>query len=231
MGHLTIVRHGQASFHDANYDNLSTLGREQARELGAWWVAMGRSWDRVYVGPKKRHHQTMEEVAKVYKSNGKAFPRPEFLEEFNEHQGATVVRHVMARENHPNIVDGKLKAKSADSVKDYFSHYQRITRSWANGDIHVPEYESWQAFRDRVHSGIELVRRNGSHRAVIFSSGGPVAVSAGYALNLNHETILEMSWHVRNGATAEFLFTKDRFTLVTFNAIPHFNYPRLQTLI
>ena len=39
MGTLYLVRHGQASFGAANYDQLSPRGLEQSQRLGAYWRA------------------------------------------------------------------------------------------------------------------------------------------------------------------------------------------------
>ena len=38
MGVMTLVRHGQASLFAENYDELSALGRDQARLLGEFWA-------------------------------------------------------------------------------------------------------------------------------------------------------------------------------------------------
>ena len=36
MGNLTLIRHGQASFGEKDYDNLSDLGRKQGHLLGEY---------------------------------------------------------------------------------------------------------------------------------------------------------------------------------------------------
>ena len=41
MGTLYLVRHGQASFGAADYDNLSELGHRQAVRLGEYWRERG----------------------------------------------------------------------------------------------------------------------------------------------------------------------------------------------
>ena len=41
MARLTVVRHGQASYLAKNYDELSPLGRRQARLLGEYEVMNG----------------------------------------------------------------------------------------------------------------------------------------------------------------------------------------------
>jgi hypothetical protein len=40
---------------------------------------------------------------------------------------------------------------------------------------------------------------------------------------------LEVNWRVRNCSLTEFVFTKDRFTLDSFNALPHLENPALWT--
>ena len=70
MGQLVLVRHAQASFFGASYDELSALGREQAAALGEHWARHGVAYDRVYVGPRRRHRQTYDLVAAAYRERG-----------------------------------------------------------------------------------------------------------------------------------------------------------------
>ena len=81
MSLLFIVRHGQASFHADDYDQLSTLGMEQARQLALLWAEQNLSFDHVCVGPRRRHRQTMEAVAAVYRDRGLKWPKPVKLPE------------------------------------------------------------------------------------------------------------------------------------------------------
>ena len=54
MSVLLLVRHGQASFGAADYDQLSSLGEEQSRLLGASLAARGVRPDLVLRGSMKR---------------------------------------------------------------------------------------------------------------------------------------------------------------------------------
>ncbi|NBR82040.1 MAG: histidine phosphatase family protein, partial [Betaproteobacteria bacterium] len=56
MGTLTLVRHGQASFGAANYDQLSTVGELQSARLGAYLAQQSLRFDAVYHGSLQRHH-------------------------------------------------------------------------------------------------------------------------------------------------------------------------------
>ena len=59
MGHLYLVRHGQASLGAADYDQLSALGAQQSQRLGEHWRAQGITFDAVITGTMKRHAQTL----------------------------------------------------------------------------------------------------------------------------------------------------------------------------
>ena len=55
---LTLVRHGQASFGGANYDELSDLGHRQSRILGEHWHRLGKRFDALYSGELRRQRDT-----------------------------------------------------------------------------------------------------------------------------------------------------------------------------
>ena len=57
MGTLLLIRHGQASYGEADYDRLSTRGHEQAKALGRFLAT--QRVDHVFVGPLRRHQQTL----------------------------------------------------------------------------------------------------------------------------------------------------------------------------
>src|ERR1700756_1497898 len=58
MSTLFLVRHGQASFLERNYDKLSTKGETQARMLGEYWAGLNLQFDCVYSGPRVRQRET-----------------------------------------------------------------------------------------------------------------------------------------------------------------------------
>ena len=91
MSLLTLVRHAQASFHADNYDELSPLGREQARMLGEFW-APSLDFDEVYCGPRVRQRQTAEIVGLVYAMAGRKWPEPVILAELDEYDFGNLLR-------------------------------------------------------------------------------------------------------------------------------------------
>ena len=62
MGTLYLVRHGQASFGEDDYDQLSELGRKQSVRLGEYFAQKGVAFDALIAGTLNRHKQTLEGI-------------------------------------------------------------------------------------------------------------------------------------------------------------------------
>ena len=79
MGTLYLVRHGQASFGAADYDQLSELGTRQCRALGEWFAARGIGFEAVLRGTLCRHVQSLARLrpaAGARLARGPAMPAP-----------------------------------------------------------------------------------------------------------------------------------------------------------
>ena len=83
MSVLTLVRHGQASFDSDDYDQLSDLGKQQARLLGKHWADQRLCIDRVYTGPRVRQKQTAEFAGNDYQQAGFVWPQPILLQDLD----------------------------------------------------------------------------------------------------------------------------------------------------
>lgn len=234
MSVLRVIRHGQASYFDDDYDALSPIGWEQARSLGRHWLAQDLGVDRVIMGPRRRHRETMEAVAEVFRDHGREWPEPELMGELDEHSGQQIVDLTLPEwiGERPEL-EG-LAEKTPENLRLYFRIFREITIRWVRDELGTPDgLECWQGFRARVTRGLERILGGSgrSHDVAVFTSGGPVATAAGLALDLADEKVLELSWRVRNTAHAELLFSEDGVTLDTFNANPHLTEPRLVTYI
>jgi len=237
MSFLFLVRHGQASFDGDDYDQLSARGLEQSRQLGLHWAGLNVVFDNVFVGPRRRHWQTLDAVAAVYRERGLNWPQPVELLELDEHSGQDVLSRslpeLMQRDPVIREMKEKLRKDSNTAQRDYLLLFQKVTRMWVRRELSLPNLEAWHEFRARVNQGIaKMTGASGSKKNVVaFSSGGPAAAAMGLALGIDDEKTLELSWVVRNAAYAEFLFSRGRFSLVTFNAVPHLTGRELLTYI
>jgi len=237
MSLLFIVRHGQASFHADDYDQLSTRGVEQARLLAVHWADLNLSFDHVYVGPRRRHGQTMDAVATVYRERRLNWPEPVNLPELDEHCGVDVLMRslpdLMRRDPAIREMKEKWRKDSDNAQRDFMRLYQKVTRMWVRRELRLPDLEAWHEFRDRVSRGLAKIAEGTSSkkRVVAFSSAGPVAAAMGVALGLDDEKTFELSWTVRNSAYTEFQFSRGRFSVMAFNAVAHLTKPHLLTFI
>jgi broad specificity phosphatase PhoE len=237
MGILYIVRHGQASFLEENYDKLSALGDAQARILGEYWAERRIVFDRVCVGPCERQKDTAKRVRAVYYEAGLNFPEPLILPEFDEYQGEAVLRGSLPLllENDPRIRDLYATFQSATSTAAKRASFQKlfeaIVSDWVRGVIRLEGVETWLEFCARVNSGLVKFLAAGSHgeRVAIFTSGGPIAVATQRALHLSPESTLQMTWMSRNSSWSEFLYSAGRFTLSSFNIHGHIADPAMLT--
>ena len=230
MSILFLVRHGQASFLERNYDKLSAKGEQQSRMLGEYWAGLKLGFDRVYSGPKVRQRETARIVGEAYKIAGLPWPEPVVLAEFDEFQAEVVMERTLPQliESDSDIRRMHQAFKDAQTRPEQFKTFQQIFEvvigRWADGKLPLEGIEPWADFSARVQRGLARFPENGNRgqRIAIFSSGGPVGVAMQKALDLSTEATLKAAWMVRNCSYSEFLFSAGRFTLSSYNATPHF---------
>jgi broad specificity phosphatase PhoE len=237
MSRLFLVRHGQASFLERNYDKLSAKGEEQARILGHYWAGLNTCFDRVYSGPKVRQRETARIAGEAYKATGLNWPEPTVLQEFDEFQAEAVMERSL-----PELVETDSEIKKMNELfrqaqtrpeqfKTFQAMFEVIIGRWAGGKLPLEGIEPWSDFSARVQQGLNGLSTNGNggQNIAIFSSGGPVGVAMQHALDLSTESTLKAAWMVRNCSFSEFLFSPGRFTLSSYNNTPHFTNPEFLT--
>lgn len=237
MSVLTVVRHGQASFMAANYDKLSPLGERQAALLGEHWLAAGVVFDQIHYGPAERQIRTGEIIGDLYRKAGRPWPEPAVHPDLDEYPAEAVVRRFLPelQARHPHLAALVRELPSATDFRDKQRLFDRLLREvsqrWLEGEVSSPDIPSWGAFCDRVEQAVGRITAGApkSARVAVFTSGGPTAATARIALNLSHESTLELTWSPRNSSFSEFLFTAGRFSMSSFNETPHLPDPSLLT--
>jgi len=237
MSAICVVRHGQASFLAENYDRLSPLGERQARLLGEHWLGERIAFDQIYYGPAERQIRTGEIIGDLFRKAGAAWPAPVIDPELDEFPAETVVRRflpeLMAR--HPHLAASVDEFQRTTEFRPKQRLFDRVLREvsqrWMAGEVGAPDIPSWKDFCHRVEGAVGRIRAAApkSSQVAVFTSGGPTAATARVALSLSYEATLELTWSPRNASVSEFLSTRDRFSLSTFNATPHLTDPSLVT--
>ena len=223
MGTLYLIRHGQASFGATDYDDLSELGRRQARVLGRFLAGAGIRFDACWSGSLRRQHQTALETAESYRQAGMAMPRPSENPVLDEYDYETVLRTLI-----PIILEEEPAfAKAVDDMLSDRQMFQnvfgRVMTRWASGRDNLDALPSWEGFCSRAAAGIQDMLNGcpGGGHVAVFTSGGPIAAMVGRVLGLAPETAIALSWQLVNASITRFKFSRGRTGLDTFNEKGH----------
>ena len=222
MSTLLFIRHAQASFGADDYDQLSELGYAQADHLAEWFKNQPRQPDRIICGPCKRHYQSAEATLRLWPET---LQDPEIIEERDEFDAFQLFGWLMQRDDDPrceqlrNLMLNRHKGNGRELGK----LLEALTLEWARGEFVVPNMPTWAETRKRMKTGIQKIRtsiRSGEHVAV-FTSGGPVGVAIGHALDLSDEKTMKMCWAVYNASINRFFVSGSEFNLDSINDLPH----------
>ncbi len=227
MSELILIRHGQASFGEDNYDELSDLGRFQATHLGRYWRGAGWEFDRIFAGPRDRQVETARVVGDVMRDEGRAWPETAVLRGFDEHHIDQLLMNEAGSElrkqaDIARLLEELQQAQNAtDRQKKYHRVFEAVTHRWIQGD--TLGIESWSQFQTRVAAALqEVISQVGrGKRVAVFTSVGPITVILQRALACSDRVSLQTGWRLNNCSLTSFLFSGDRLTLDGFNATPH----------
>ncbi|MFM8865635.1 MAG: histidine phosphatase family protein [Limnohabitans sp.] len=213
MGTLYLVRHGQASFGEDDYDRLSPLGHRQARRLGEYlrgrFAREGVQIDTVLMGSLTRHRETWEGLAQ-----GAGWSHaPRVWPGLNEYDSEALIRAI-----HPEPL---AKPDTPELYRHHFRLLRDALKAWMDGRTQPQGMPTYAGFVSGVEAALDHVRQNCSGHALIVSSGGPISTAVGRVLGTPPETTIELNLRIRNTALTEFAFTPKRHMLVSYNTLPH----------
>jgi broad specificity phosphatase PhoE len=223
MSMLYLIRHGQASFGQDNYDKLSPMGVAQAGILGEHLLDMRVFPDAVYSGRMSRQLDTAREARERYAARGVAMPEPTVLDGLNEFDTTAVITTQikdMLRED-PSL-EGHLSRMYQD--KESFKRvFEGAMLRWVSGDLDRPGTETWAEFTGRVTGALtRIMEEQGKGRTVfVFTSGGPIAASLQLVLSLSPEKAIRHNWQIVNSSYTKYMYNAGRITMAGFNCTAH----------
>jgi broad specificity phosphatase PhoE len=237
MSSLILVRHGQASFFAANYDELSEVGREQSRLLGEYWTRRGLALDPVYTGPRTRQRQTAELVGAGHIQAGRHWCTPVEDPELDEYDIGGLVHRLAPELARQDRAFAELLAQyqqctdNTSRARSFQRAFEVLTRHWMAAADSLAGIETWPMFRARVERCVRRIQAETERgrRVALFTSGGFIGTVVQLATAAPDRMALEFSWRIRNCSVSELVFTRDRLTLEGFNAVPHLESPELWT--
>mgnify|MGYP002385737227 CR=1 FL=1 len=210
MGTLYLVRHGQASFGEADYDRLSPRGHQQSLRLGEYFASRGVTFDAVVTGTLRRHAETYAGIAKGLGQTLQPLPWPGL----NEYDSEAVIATI-----HPDKLE---KPTSPEMVRHHFRLLRDGLSQWMAGVVSPRGMPSYSDFVAGINGALDHVRKEHFGKSVLLvSSGGPISTAVGQVLGTSAEATIELNLRIRNSSVTEFAFTPKRHMLVTYNTLPH----------
>ena len=239
MSSIYLVRHGQAGTRDA-YDRLSDLGRRQAKLLGEYLAGQRLVFSAAYTGSMRRQQETAFEVQAVYQQMEVEFPEVVNRQEWDEFNLDQIYREIAPRmsaddlgfrqqyeamQRDVRLSDGE---QAAAVHRRWLPCDSQIVNAWISGKYPY-QGESWDAFRQRVASGLKV--QNGTHKTnlIVFTSAMPVAIWTGLALDISDHRIMRLAGVLQNSSYSVLRLKADDLRLLTFNAAPHLIDDSLRT--
>lgn len=219
MGAIYLIRHGQASFGKADYDQLSEKGWRQAALLGAALNARLRQVDAAYSGTLARHRQTADECLQNAR-----FPLTLQADaRFNEFDhDEIIIRHKPLYKNRLLMMADL--AKTLNPRREFQAMFADAVERWVSG-AHDAEYtETWPAFRARCVAAVQtLIADLGrSKTALVFTSGGPITAICQHLLQLPDEHAFRLNWTLTNCGVTKLIYGERGLYLSTLNEHSHF---------
>ncbi len=209
MGNLYLVRHGQASFGAANYDQLSPLGHQQCLRLGQHLRGKGLQFEAVITGTLQRHAQSYAAISEGLQCAA----QPLCLPGLNEYDSAAVIAAV-----HPEPL---ARADTPELYQHHFRLLRQGLKKWMAGAVQPQGMPTHRDFVAGVAGALDHVLRQHQGDVLLVSSGGPISTAVCHIMGSPAEVMIDLNMRMRNSAITEFAFTPKRHMLVGYNALPH----------
>lgn len=218
MPTILLVRHGQASFGAADYDELSPTGFEQAAAVAEHLAARGLDVRRIVSGQLRRQRDTAAAAASVFGHEPVIDPR------WAEYPMDEIVATYSPTHARASVTEPDQRA----SADEYQRLLEQALAAWiAAGDGHGM-CESWPAFAARVRAALDELAADLSAgvSATVFTSGGVIAALCVALLELPASAMISFNRVAVNTGITKLVSGRRGVTLVSFNDHSHLEQSR-----
>jgi broad specificity phosphatase PhoE len=228
-----MIRHGQASFGEDNYDRLSPIGVQQSKIVARHLSKLKKSFDAVYCGTMERQIRTAQELIECYTALKISASELVQFPAFDEYDSLAVWESLI-----PQIIEEN-PSLSQDLEKIYIDKksfqklFQEVMHRWISEEFDTPGPPKWSDFQKRVWQGLkDIMDRHGSKkRLAVFTSGGPISAAIQWAMGISDQMTMSISWQIMNGSITRFKYNDRGIALSGFNDIAHLELERNKKLL
>ena len=224
MATIYLVRHGQASFGQQDYDKLSPIGEQQAQITGEWLKTIGRPISLFGCGTLFRQQQTLSGIYEGMKHvETAATPKPDLvLSGLNELDVDDIILSAYPEFSCRRQLDLHVIQK-ANPSQAFFEMYRDALAQWAADDSPHTYKEGWQAFKERTLNAVLTTVRElqDNQSALLVSSAGVIANIVLQILGVPDANAYQINRHIRNASITTIEARKGRLGLHGFNNYAH----------
>lgn len=224
MSTLYLIRHGQASFGQQNYDQLSAMGEKQAEHLGRTLSSRLDGFQFVQLGTMKRHYQTASACLAAF-SPGSIPLEPDWQrsEGWNEYDHQDIMTQLNPLFATPQGVEKHVRAQP-DPKAFFETLFNEAMARWMSGKHDSDYVESWRDYQNRIMASMKTATSLGEKkdRVAVFTSGGPISVVSQALLGVPAENIMALNWTLVNCGVTKLVSTPNRLFVSSLNEHTHF---------
>ncbi|MCD1279012.1 MAG: histidine phosphatase family protein [Psychrobacter sp.] len=241
MTTILLARHGQASFGQENYDQLSELGGIQAQLLGQHYATTQRRIDAIFTGSLVRQRDSAQHFWERYQSsitsehsNGALAsvidvnePNSYTLPEFDEFNHKDVFIKSDPVFNSRAAIAAEI-AKSDVPDTRLAELFDQAMQRWHSGDNDQDYVESWPQFSQRAQQALEQVRQrvaglnlDRDSTVLVFTSGGVIAAITAQLLKQGSQTAYQLNKSLVNTGVTSVTLKNQSARLMSLNEYSH----------
>ena len=241
MTTILLARHGQASFGQENYDQLSELGGIQAQLLGQHYATTQRRIDAIFTGSLVRQRDSAQHFWERYQSsitsehsNGALAsvidvnePNSYTLPEFDEFNHKDVFIKSDSAFNSRAAIAAEI-AKSDVPDTRLAELFDQAMQRWHGGDNDQDYIESWPQFNHRAQLALEQVRTkvaslnlDQDSTVLVFTSGGVIAAIAAQLLKQGSQIAYQLNKSLVNTGVTSITLKDQNARLLSLNEYSH----------
>ena len=249
MAAIYLIRHGQASYDKADYDQLSDKGITQAQILGKHWQSFAKP-DKFYSGDLLRHGQTLKHFLLGYHDvdsaafSSNTLPAAQQVKKvagFNEFDHVDILTRYKPQWQDFDRMSRDV-ASHHEPQKAFIDEFSQAISRWVSAAFNHEYQETWLQFKTRCITALQEVIDQGlaqkntlsncpstatagtassAQDIFIFTSAGPIAVIIQYILALSDQHTLMINQQLRNTGVTKLLFSDNKLSIDYINNYSH----------
>ncbi|WP_440465222.1 histidine phosphatase family protein [Psychrobacter sp. ASPA161_6] len=240
MTTILLARHGQASFGQENYDQLSELGSIQAQMLGQHYATTQRRIDAIFSGSLVRQQDSARHFWESYQSSMDNSNEAPILAALDIDEPDSYIIPQFDEFNHKDVLvksSPAFASKAAIAIEIAKADvpatrlaelFDRAMQRWHAGDDDHDYLESWSQFSSRAQQAVEQIRMQVAslsldhHSTVlVFTSGGVIAAITAQLLQQGSQTAYQLNKSLVNTGVTSITLKDQSTRLMSLNEYSH----------